>query len=277
VGANILLPQRVKAACVRTVQNLELRLKYGTSDFPRSIGIEINAHCNRRCSYCINAVSPQPVQNMAEPVFEKVLDRLREVRWSGIVRLHFINEPLLRKDLESLVSRICLAAPGSMLHLYTNGDLLTLDRCATLIEAGVTNFVVTRHPPFSQKWDDQLRKVRERFSAYVTWNGELTVFHDWAGALNITANHGMRTCEMPREVFQILVDGRVNLCCVDTSRQNVYGSIVDHGIKEIWNSPAFLAVRQGLRQGKPDLLCCVRCLAGGDPQKDTAGEASTKA
>lgn len=263
VAANAVLPQKVKAWCVRRVQALESLCRHGTVDFPRSIGIEINAHCNRSCSYCMNSVAPMPAQNMSEAVFSAVLGRMREVRWSGIVRLHFINEPLLRKDLETVVRRVGEAAPASIVHLYTNGDLLTVERCERLIQAGVMNFVVTRHPPFSEKWDRQIAEVRSRFGKYVTWNGELTVLHDWAGELGIESSHGMKTCDMPRDVLQVLVDGRVNLCCVDPSRANTFGSLVDQSIREIWTSPRFVETRKTLRAGKPNLETCVKCLAGG--------------
>ena len=57
----------------------------------------------------------------------------------------------------------------------------------------------------------------------------------------------------------MLWDGRVSLCCADFDGRNVFGDLRTSTIAEIWNSPAYRAVRrQHLESGGPGDLPVLR-------------------
>ena len=82
---------------------------------------------------------------MRVEVFSRLLDELVRIGFSGRLSYHFYNEPLLRHDLEMLVSQVSDRLPEAYQLLFTNGVLLTNKRYHSLLEAGLDSFVVTSH------------------------------------------------------------------------------------------------------------------------------------
>ena len=65
--------------------------------------------------------------------------------------------------------------------------------------------------------------------------------------------------------FTVLWDGRVSLCCADFDGRHILGDLRSSTISEIWNSPAYLAVRrQHLQDGGPEI-----CRSCDLPKKDS--------
>src|SRR5262245_34621016 len=103
-----------------------------------NVEIEVNSRCNRSCSYCPVSLK---VNNKIKPfmdreVFERVISQLQALDYDGRVSYHFYGEPLLRKDLEELISYTHLALPKAHLVLFSNGDFLTDARYESLIRSG---------------------------------------------------------------------------------------------------------------------------------------------
>jgi len=109
--------------------------------FPVHLDIEINNLCNMRCSMCEHGQAPKP-EYFRE---KKELDRdtvrriIEEFASKGGRSIDFngLNEPLLSQDLEWYVS---LARDKGVidLFLHTNAELLSPERSAALIDAGLT-------------------------------------------------------------------------------------------------------------------------------------------
>ena len=83
---------------------------------------------------------------MAWSVFARVTGELGTAGYSGFLALHNYNEPLLNPRLDQELARIASAMPLARPAIYTNGDLLKLDRLEGLLAAGVRYVRVTRYP-----------------------------------------------------------------------------------------------------------------------------------
>ncbi len=69
-------------------------IRYGDPYFPRIVTIEISSHCNRACTYCPNVVAPQKPRLINEDSFRKIVSRLREIKYNGVVDFIFSpNQP----------------------------------------------------------------------------------------------------------------------------------------------------------------------------------------
>ena len=70
----------------------------------------------------------------------------------------------------------------------------------------------------------------------------------------------MSRCENAKNVFTILLDGSVVLCCYDHNRETYFGNIFEQDVLEIWNSEKFRSFRSSILEGNPPDFCLNNCL-----------------
>jgi len=59
-------------------------IKYRDPCFFRSVALEISTSCNRTCYYCSNHLKGTPTDFMEESTFNKIIDQLKTISFSGI-------------------------------------------------------------------------------------------------------------------------------------------------------------------------------------------------
>lgn len=217
------------------------------------VELEVNAHCNRRCAYCPNAFAEhrRPPELMAIHLFERVVGMLERVQFSGRLSFHLFGEPLLRQDLEDLVSWARPRLRLAYFVLYTNGDFLDTARYESLLAAGIDRFKITRHG-----WDTFPERPFQnvRHPNHFTVSGRGGVVAGETAPLDIA-------CHAPSEMLIVTFNGDVLLCHEDASRRHVMGNLVEQDLEEIWGSPNFRAVRRSLEAGRRGgaTATCARC------------------
>ena len=99
------------------------------------LNIELSSHCNLKCPYCANATLDRDYVKMQDTIIERVIEqgKLLNLQVFGV---HGVGEPLLRKDLEVILSKFREAGIWSGV-LTSNCTLLTLERMKSLHEVGV--------------------------------------------------------------------------------------------------------------------------------------------
>lgn len=102
------------------------------------LSIELSSRCNFKCPYCANATLERDYENMEAEIIERIAEQCESLglRVGGF---HGVGEPLVRKDLEVILSNFKRRGIWTG-TLYSNCSLLTLDRMKSLYEAGV-NFI----------------------------------------------------------------------------------------------------------------------------------------
>ena len=75
--------------------------------------------------------------------------------------------------------------------------------------------------------------------------GKIITERNWAGGIRTVAQFDPNSCCI-RALEQISVhrDGRVNLCCYDPLNKYPFGDLKIQTIREVYNSPAYVAFRQ---------------------------------
>jgi len=223
------------------------------ASWPSVVEIEIGVRCNRACSYCPNSTigSTSSSSFMEINLFERIMVQLSEIAFSGRLSFHFYNEPLMRKDLEVLVTIARRALPRAYLVLYTNGDLLTDARYSSLLEAGIDFFIVTRHD--SERMKPRLHQ-RVQFPPDLDISGR-------AGAVAGVAEPLRRVCHAPSEMLIVLVNGDVVLCHEDARREVVVGNLDHSTIGDIWFGDYLERFRHHLMRGRRQEAgsICARC------------------
>ncbi|MFN3230955.1 MAG: radical SAM/SPASM domain-containing protein [Alphaproteobacteria bacterium] len=103
------------------------------------VSIEVNSHCNYRCSFCPVSTDPLPKQIMPLDLFQLVLDRLVEVGVRSISLNHY-GEPSLDPHLVRRAQRAKDA--GIKIVLFTNASRLDDERLRELAALGNVSLVV---------------------------------------------------------------------------------------------------------------------------------------
>ncbi len=206
--------------------------------------IEVNSRCNRKCDYCPVSVLPSPKVPlyMNDIVFNKIIEELVRIKFSGVFSYHFYNEPLLRNDLEELVIRVSSKLPDTFQVIYTNGDFLSNRRYESLCKSGIDHFIVTRH---SQK------PINERSRQTVQFPGDLVIVNR-GGMISRLKKPLSVPCYSPSERLIVTVTGDVLLCCNDAGRTQVMGNVGQQPLEEIWFAKKFMRIRELLKKGNRD-------------------------
>jgi len=114
------------------------------TNFPLQIDFELNSTCNLKCPMCPLSVEVNSEKTSDLFPIELFKDIVSDGVKKGLsaIKLNYLNEPLLRKDLEDFIK---FAKDEGILDIYlsTNGLLLTKQRIHSLIEAGLTRIQIS--------------------------------------------------------------------------------------------------------------------------------------
>jgi MoaA/NifB/PqqE/SkfB family radical SAM enzyme len=105
---------------------------------PVLVHFEVTLRCNARCGFCDYWKTP------AEARHEELTSFADAARYFNPMVLCFTGgEPLLRRDLEDLVSAVNAAAPFTYVTLITHGGMLSVERAVSLSAAGIDQFSIS--------------------------------------------------------------------------------------------------------------------------------------
>ena len=106
--------------------------------------------CNFRCEYCIHSLDPaergflSDKKSMDLELFQKVIE---DIKASGqkikMLRFAAIGEPLLHKEIASMVRYAKEAEVAESIDIVTNASLLTEELSKELIESGLTRLRIS--------------------------------------------------------------------------------------------------------------------------------------
>lgn len=113
------------------------------NDGPIQIDLELNGTCNMQCPFCIHGYGEQTNLNKSISI-DQAKNILNQARDAGAysLKLNYINEPLLRNDLEE-VSLYAKSIGFVNIYLVTNGSLLTHQRRASILSCGLTRIYIS--------------------------------------------------------------------------------------------------------------------------------------
>lgn len=258
------LPQKarrpLRTVYLRTANTLKHRDPY----FISQINIEISAACNRKCSYCPVSLYPSKQSLIEDDVFDLILDRIREIGWTGPVDYIHYNEPLLHPEIVGLVERTKRALPKAHpIMITSNGDKLDVPLARRLITAGAEQFNVTRHPPHSDKWDRRMDEVRRTFPGHVHFLNS-PGDEGWTNRAGLIEPPGpsflVDTCHSP-ENLTITKDAKIVLCCNDFFKAHIMGDLKTQTLREVYYGEPMATLRREVRRGDIKLDMCKKCLS----------------
>ena len=143
---------------------------------PLQLDVELNAGCNMACPFCIHGYEKIKDNRLDRSKFEKVLKEAVQIGVKS-VKFNYINEPMLRKDLEEIIR---WTRDQGIINIYmvTNGTLLTPKRRQSLMQSGLTKLfvsldAVTDETYNKQRLSGQFNKVVSNVLAFIKERNEL--------------------------------------------------------------------------------------------------------
>jgi radical SAM protein with 4Fe4S-binding SPASM domain len=121
---------------------------------PVQLDIELNGGCNMKCPFCLHGYGEKrPNTLMPMERYKELIDEAVALGVRGL-KLNYINEPMLRKDLEQCIA---YAKSAGILNVYmvTNGTLLNAKRRTSMLDSGITKVFISVDAATSETYSKQ--------------------------------------------------------------------------------------------------------------------------
>ena len=272
---------------VRKTKNLD-------GDVPpfSSVEFSINGSCNRRCFFCPR-VDKEKYPNIPTPlkfsIFEKLVNELSSINFSGRISFSGFCEPLLTKNLHEYILIIKNKLPQVTTEIVSNGDPLLgkngIDRLIKLFDSGLSNIRISLYDGPHQ--DNVFLEIKEKAKLN---DDQFIIRKRYLGpeeSYGLTISNRAGSVKLKNEVFElkplseplknscyypfykVLIDynGDVLMCSNDWKKDMIMGNITNESFIGIWSNEKFLALRKKLsnsdRNHKPCNVCDVNGMMNG--------------
>lgn len=233
----------------------------------QNVSIETTTICNLSCPYCPNSSIGRPPAYMPDATFYRIIDSVADFQpdYCGNISPHFYGEPLLDTRLEAFVRYARNSLPQALIQIFTNGELLTVERFLALVNAGVQKFVISQHSPLpAPHLMETLRIIHSEYADHA----KVEYFDQYHS--NMKMNRGgllkgekqnrpqLFRCNQYKElVFD--VSGTAVLCCNDYLSTTTFGTIHESSVRDIWQNIAYTRIRNLLFYSYFPLPVCQKC------------------
>lgn len=137
-------------------------IKYGQELFPlfNVVNIETTSWCNYDCWFCPSPQLNREKKEMKQELFEKIILDLKQMDYTGEIRLHQSNEPMTDPNIEDKVLFVKTHLPKCALGFTTNFSLMSYKRLQKLLDNGI-NFLSVEAYRSETQFDHYLNMLNE--------------------------------------------------------------------------------------------------------------------
>lgn len=237
---------------------------------PLFVNVETISKCNGLCSFCCCNTKDDVRKTliMTDDVFEKIINDLELIKYSGVITLNINNEPFLDKKLLGKLSYIRKKLPNAYSYLYTNGSLLTIKKMKKIIDENLIDELVINNYSTEYKLNKTNSKLYDYYKNY-DLNFKVTINLRYSNeVLSNRANSSPNKkgkkviksyCSIPYTDLNIFPNGNVGLCCCDTKEITNFGNVMDDNIISIFNNEKFKLLRLKMKDGRHNNKFCQYC------------------
>ena len=274
------LDPSIKRKSELTEKNFQF-LKNSKSPLPSEVEISESGVCNRKCSFCPRSASDfKEVKEFISPKLHcKLIDELKNENYQGVVRYSGFVEPLLDKNIFSLISEVSAKLPLARSEIVTNGDVLNRIRLKKLFKAGLSTLLISVYdgPEDAIKFEKMCLEENLKPSQYVIRHRYYSKEKDFG--LTISNRAGMmenaefkinalkeplkEKCFYPSYTFFMDYNGDVLMCAHDWGKKRILGNLNKSSFTELWTSNYTKISRSMLISGNRSISPCNICDVNG--------------
>ena len=244
---------------------------------PTEIEISESGTCNRKCSFC-----PRSAPNfddrkefISNSLHEKLCIELKELNYMGTIRYSGFVEPLLDKNIFSLINMTRKYLPESNIELVTNGDPLNLVRLNKLFKNGLNRILISAYDSKedAEKLEALCLKANLNTKQYIVRHRYYSEHQDFG--ITLSNRSGLmenaeykieslkeplkKPCYIPSYTFFLDYQGDVLMCPHDWGKKLILGSLVKDKFLDIWFSKQSINVRKMLNNLNRNFSPCNIC------------------
>jgi MoaA/NifB/PqqE/SkfB family radical SAM enzyme len=262
------------------------------------VQVQTISWCNRSCPFCPSQKFPRKLEFMSLETYQRVLDELASLDFSGRFSPYLQGEPLLDTRMPELVAMARHTLPRAKILIQTNGDALTVKKGLALFEAGLHKMIVNCYDKDSAQVFQRRNLIREIIkkqpAVRYTRNGFMHTFNrmivpehpeqirpeiaiedktwwkedtaeNWAGNITGSLPEPLKeSCRRPFNQLYVHYNGNVVLCCCDWKGEVVYGNLMEDSLVEVFSGPVATRYRENLAQKNRKMKLCEVCNYRGD-------------
>ena len=261
--------------------NQEYIKKFANKKYPLFSILEFNLHgsCSRRCAFCPRVdehLWPNLEEELSMDLFDKILDDLKQLEYSGRIAFSGFSEPTMHSKLEIIIKKISEILPAAKTEIVTNGDFLKYENTKAYFDAGLSHLFVSLYT--NKRTQDYLLKLRsdlnldqENFKIRPRNLGKKNNFglslNNRAGSVDYT-RIGLkqekilplkRGCNYPMYVLFVDYNGDCLICPDDWKKKKIVGNLKNEKIIDVWKKKIFHEVRKSLLKGDRSKDPCNEC------------------
>ena len=261
-----------------------------------AICFEINAKCNRACSFCPVAYNERGEDFLDEDAIVKCLDELGALGYNGRISPYLYNEPVMHKDrLWWFLRQVKKRVPKAYTMVSTNGDYFkTEQNIANVLTAGCDVLLINcyaHEKRYEQLWkmvmdlkqglymtvkNKPYTKPRKA-DVPIVWVNHKPDEDTFGGGFQLQNRSGNvpgmdvptepleKMCTRPWRILNINYQGQGVLCCNDYHGVTNFGNIATHTLQEIWNNVELHKYRKALQDKNRNMPLCDTCDFNGGP------------
>ena len=244
--------------------------------------------CNRSCAFCPSQKFPRKLNFMSLETYQRVLDELASLGFSGRFSPYLQGEPLLDKRMPELVAMARATLPRAKLLIQTNGDALTVELGLALFEAGLHKLIINYYDDADQfsRLQDLVREMVGRQSDLRFIKGSLARMNrserpgqirreiaiedktwwradtadNWAGNIPGGLTEPLKKwCYRPFNQLYVHFNGDLVLCCCDWKGEVIFGNLTRESLSEAYSSPIATQYRENLNKKNRQMKLCDVC------------------
>ena len=231
-----------------------------------SVSLELSNLCqyawfHEKCPLHREMESPFVVREpeiLPASIVYRVLDTLARYSYGNTITFHQYSEPLLDPRLFEFIRYARRSCPESEIVILTNGHYLTAVLASELLEAGVSQIIITLYGTQSECERKREWVVRElpgdacQYAVRLELDDRLTIYDREPTGSNVP-------CGAPLGHLGITRRAEVSLCCYDWRREHNFGSLYDQSLEDILGSQSVQETYERLCRGDRFLGICQRC------------------
>lgn len=262
--------------------NIENRIQlyeYKNKKYPLPTEIEISESgvCNRKCSFCPRSdPNFQDVKEfISDELIAKVVQELKSLDYSGVIRFSGFVEPLLDKKIYNHIGHFKKNLPNSRVEIVTNGDPLNLKRLKKLFESGLDKILISVYDTKEdvlkfQKMIDQCNLkddqyiIRDRSSPPednfgINLSNRAGMMENAEYKINSLKNPLNNPCFIPSYTFFFDYLGDVLMCPHDWGKKIILGNLKKESFLDIWFKDKSAKIRKKLANNDRKFVPCNVC------------------